>query len=190
MALKTKVKAGNITNLSDARYCAGMGVDWLSFPSNLVNPITFKEITDWVSGPQFILELEATTPIQSIKQYPVSIVEISFDQLMLINQMPSIAWIVKIPVSAWSSNKNELLKYKDHISHLVLELDAEDIQILEEITNFFRLLVNPSEKYQIAQLLSLPIEGINVTGEHELKPGLKDFDKLSSILEELEVIDY
>ena len=29
MPLKTFVKVGNITNLSDARYCAGMGVDML-----------------------------------------------------------------------------------------------------------------------------------------------------------------
>jgi phosphoribosylanthranilate isomerase len=59
MSLKTKVKAGNITNLSDARYCAGMGVDWLSFPAEKVNPVKFKEITDWVTGPQFVLEAEA-----------------------------------------------------------------------------------------------------------------------------------
>jgi phosphoribosylanthranilate isomerase len=50
MALKTKVKAGNITNLSDARYCAGMGVDWLGFPADVVNPDTFKEITNWVTS--------------------------------------------------------------------------------------------------------------------------------------------
>jgi phosphoribosylanthranilate isomerase len=31
MPLKTFVKVGCITNLSDARYCAGMGVDMLGF---------------------------------------------------------------------------------------------------------------------------------------------------------------
>ncbi len=34
MALKTIVKVGNITNLSDARYCAVMGVDMLGFCLN------------------------------------------------------------------------------------------------------------------------------------------------------------
>ena len=31
MPLKTIVKVGSITNLSDARYCAGMGVEMLGF---------------------------------------------------------------------------------------------------------------------------------------------------------------
>ncbi len=189
MSLKTKVKAGNITNLSDARYCAGMGVDWLSFPVHVVNPITFKEITDWVTGPEFILEVNETTPLQSIEQYPVNTLEISYRQLSLIDLMPSASFVITTPLSAWNSVKKELLKYKNKISFLVVELDDPDLHPLREITTHFKLLINQSDKYPIVELLLLPTEGINVSGESELKPGLKDFDKLSSILEELEVID-
>jgi phosphoribosylanthranilate isomerase len=189
MSLKTKVKAGNITNLSDARYCAGMGVDWLSFPANVVNPTTFKEITDWVTGPEFVLEVTEMMPLQSLSQYPVTTLEITCDQLTLIDQEPAMQWMVTLPLSAWGSVKNELLKYKDKISELVLDLDRLDHHELADITTHFNVLVNQSEKYPIVELLNLPIGGINVTGENELKPGLKDFDKLASILEELEVLD-
>ena len=189
MSLKTKVKAGNITNLSDARYCAGMGVDWMSFPAHEVNPVTFKEITDWVTGPEFILEMNESTPLPSIEQYPVSTLEISFGQLSLIDLLPEASFIVATPLSAWDSIKSELLKYKSRINFLVIELDSPGIHLVQEVASQFKVLINQSGKYPIVELLSLPIEGINVTGESELKPGLKDFDKLSSILEELEVID-
>ena len=58
MSLVTKVKAANITNLSDARYCAGMGVDWIGFPLSQVNPTVFSEITGWLSGPQWVVEFQ------------------------------------------------------------------------------------------------------------------------------------
>ncbi len=189
MSLKTKVKAGNITNLSDARYCAGMGVDWLSFPVPAVNPVTFKEITDWVTGPEFILEVNETTSLQSIEQYPVNTLEISYGQLSLIDLLPSASFIVLTPLSVWDSIKSELLKYKSKIRFLVIELDSPDLHQLADIADHFKLLINQTNKYPIVEILLLPIEGINVSGEDELKPGLKDFDKLSSILEELEVID-
>jgi phosphoribosylanthranilate isomerase len=189
MALKTKVKAGNITNLSDARYCAGMGVDWLGFPADVVNPDTFKEITDWVTGPQFVLELTSSTSLNSIPQYEVTTLEIPSDQLHLIDQVPSMSWMVTLPLSAWASLKNDLLKYATKISHLVVEMDGTDLQHLKESAAHFKILINQSEHYPIVQLLSLPIEGINVIGENELRPGLKDFERLSSVLEDLEVLD-
>jgi phosphoribosylanthranilate isomerase len=189
MSLKTKVKAGNITNLSDARYCAGMGVDWLSFPAQEVNPVSYKEITDWVIGPEFILEVNEAIPLQTIQQYPVNTLEISHRQLSLIDLLISSSWIVTIPLSSWDIIKDELLKYKSKIRFLVITLDGPDINKVQDIASHFKLLINQSDNYPMVELLLLPIEGINVNGESELKPGLKDFDKLSSILEELEVID-
>ena len=61
MALKTLVKVGNISNLSDARYCAGMGVDMLGFrvisgQEHYVSPELFKEIRGWFSGPSVVAE--------------------------------------------------------------------------------------------------------------------------------------
>jgi len=57
--LKTKVKVSKVTNLSEARYCAGMGVDFLSFPVSSVDPKTYQEITGWVAGPLFGVEIDS-----------------------------------------------------------------------------------------------------------------------------------
>ena len=189
MSLKTKVKAGNITNLSDARYCAGMGVDWLSFPADLVNPTTFQEITDWVTGPQFVLEVKQIMSLDEINQYHVSLLEIASEKINQMDHLPSFDWIITLPLSRWDVQKKDLIRRKDKISLLVLELDFLDRETVSDIANHFKILINQSDKYSLDRLLELPVEGINVTGEHELKPGLKDFERLASILEELEAMD-
>ncbi|MFM1835376.1 MAG: hypothetical protein RJA04_63, partial [Bacteroidota bacterium] len=48
--LKTLVKVSAITNLSDARYCAGMGVDLLGFPLGKISIDQFTEIRNWLAG--------------------------------------------------------------------------------------------------------------------------------------------
>ena len=65
MALKTTVKVSKVNNLSDARYCAGMGVNQLGFNiepdhENYTDPKSFKELADWVSGVEFVGEIEIT----------------------------------------------------------------------------------------------------------------------------------
>ena len=67
MSLKTIVKISNVTNLSDARYCAGMGVDMLGFSMdadspNYIDPKKFGEIRGWVAGVQIVGETTATDP--------------------------------------------------------------------------------------------------------------------------------
>ena len=62
MALKTLVKIGGITNLSDARYCAGMGVDMLGFhviqgQPNYISPESFQQIRGWITGPLIVAEI-------------------------------------------------------------------------------------------------------------------------------------
>ncbi|HYG20089.1 MAG TPA: hypothetical protein VD816_14225, partial [Ohtaekwangia sp.] len=73
MPLKTLVKVGSITNLSDARYCAGMGVNLLGFrvlegQENYINPKTFQEIRGWVTGPAIVAEIYGVTSAEELRQ--------------------------------------------------------------------------------------------------------------------------
>ena len=74
---------------------------------------------------------------------------------------------------------------------LVLDLDIADLQDVTDMAAHFKILINQPDTHSLADILTLPLEGIsiNVAGENELKPGLKDFERLASILEELEVLD-
>ena len=63
--LATLVKISNVTNLSDARYCAGMGVDMLGFSMDefspdYVDPSRFTAIRNWVVGVQIVGETTET----------------------------------------------------------------------------------------------------------------------------------
>jgi phosphoribosylanthranilate isomerase len=192
MSLKTKVKAGNITNLSDARYCAGMGVDWLSFPAREVNPVTFKEITDWVTGPQFVLEADALENSALVSDYSVSTIQISSSQLNWVNSVPGKEWMVSIRLSEWDKCKAELISLKLKISQLIITLDDSKNQHahLADIHDHFKVLIEfNNTEHSLNEILALPVDGINISGSSELKPGLKDFEALSSVLEELEVLD-
>ena len=55
MPLSTLVKISGVNNLSNARYCAGMGAGILGFcpepyHPDFVDPDKFKEITGWIKG--------------------------------------------------------------------------------------------------------------------------------------------
>ena len=65
--LSTKVILLNVTNLSDARYAAGMGVDYIGFSINPVsnNYVTagdVETITNWLSGVSLIGDIGSSLP--------------------------------------------------------------------------------------------------------------------------------
>ena len=89
MALKTFVKISNVTNLSDARYCAGMGVDLIGFSIDpdsdfYVSPEKAVEIAEWLAGVEFVAEFYGTD-VNNLKSriadYPISYVEYSRPEL-------------------------------------------------------------------------------------------------------------
>ena len=62
MPLKTVVKVGNISNLGQARYCSGMGVEMLGFRvlnghPEPMRPEVFQEIRGWIVGPRIVAEI-------------------------------------------------------------------------------------------------------------------------------------
>ncbi len=185
--LKTKVKAGNITNLSDARYCAGMGVDWLGFPVSDIDPKTLAEITGWVSGPQFVLEVTTQNPDQLLS-YPDTWVQIPFSQLNAFYHRKQL--IISLSLNQWTElNANPGIT--KNISMLVISnlsgTQESDRKILTEIAEHYDVLIDFDLcPYSIDQLLTLPISGITVSGNQEIRPGLKDYEALASVLELLE----
>lgn len=63
MALKIPVKAGAISNLTDARFFAAFGVDMLGFcfdpqSENYISPQEALAIKAWISGPQIVAEFK------------------------------------------------------------------------------------------------------------------------------------
>jgi phosphoribosylanthranilate isomerase len=184
--LITKVKVGNVTNLSDARYCAGMGVDFLSFPISLIDAKTYKEITGWVAGPEFGVEL-TTSGISQLQEYPASFISINAENLPLLNAKTDL--IVCVAASDWSTYRESITGQKERIRFIELaihSLDELTRQVISDASVNFQVLVKPEFTFDVHELLKLSIAGISLDGNDEARPGLKEYP-LAEILEQLEV---
>jgi phosphoribosylanthranilate isomerase len=197
----TKVKVGKVTNLSEARYCAGMGVDFLSFPISSIDSKTYQEITAWVAGPKFGIEVD-TENISALNEYKSDFIEINAAQLERFKENENL--IVSLEAGDWLTNKSNLLLSKSNILYLELKvksLDENTLGIINDITEDFKLLLKPESPSSILQpatnnqqlttanwLPSTPVDGLSFDGNPETKPGLKEYP-LSEILEKLELAD-
>jgi phosphoribosylanthranilate isomerase len=194
MSLSTIVKAGNITNLSDARYCAGMGVEIVGFPvegspHEVLDITKIKEIAGWISGVKIALEFRnLETDLKSIEEM-ISMVQPDYIQLP-IHLMEKLRKITNLP----------LLLITDSIVENILTGDEDFILFWGNIIENENLLKTYSLNYKV--LLSgkdinadsvkkiinaIQPAGIELQGGKEISPGLKSFDELSEILELLEV---
>ncbi|MFM7857070.1 MAG: hypothetical protein ACKO96_35380, partial [Flammeovirgaceae bacterium] len=72
MSLKITVGVGNITNLSEARYCAGMGVNYLCFPAERIDPENYKAITSWINGPLCVVDISRVESALTVFQSFIS----------------------------------------------------------------------------------------------------------------------
>ncbi|MFD2200633.1 phosphoribosylanthranilate isomerase [Shivajiella indica] len=208
MALKTFVKISSVNNLSDARYCSGMQVNLMGFNleesnKNYTSPEKFKEITAWLSGLEFVGEFELNHPeriLTVIKDYP----EIQHIQIqeeihlkMLVNT--GLGLIYKNQISTAEDLDELILKapsFKDHGVKLLLvsadlEIDGEIKSKIKSLAEICQVLLGFGFSADTVEELikETGVQGIEMEGGEEIKPGLKDFDELAEILEALEVED-
>ncbi|MBI1767971.1 MAG: hypothetical protein HYR67_06330 [Bacteroidetes bacterium] len=182
--LRTKVKVSKVTNLSEARYCAGMGVDFLSFPASSVDPKTYKEITGWVAGPLFGIEIDANPS----ELYTVDFFEVPFESIDRIPEGKKA--FVHLSVNEWFEKKSKLIENKEKIIAIELKIHSIDDakKIVEEASSKFDVFLKYHHSFDIDTILKLQITGICLEGNAETKPGLKEYP-LSEILEQLEMRD-
>ena len=208
MSLKTFVKVSNINNLSDARYCAGMYVNLMGFNleqshEDFISPEKFKEITDWLSGLEYVAEFETAHPdtilstLQSYEGIKYIQIQEEIHLKMLVNS--GYGLILKITIHEASELDEIIAKSNSYKSFgVVILLDSTSLELNDTVANKiselsskcdvllgFGLEADTIEK----SLNQTGVKGICLQGGHEIKPGLKDFDELADILEALEVED-
>lgn len=175
---------GNITNLSDARYCAGMGVDWLGFPATLDTKL-YKEITGWVTGPEFVLEVNKETP-QITESFAAEIIQLPWTRLNDFGKTARL--LVVVPINQLAEALPQLMQYRNHIEQLIISEVNEKSDLTQTKNNGFHMLVDlETSSIPLDSILALPVDGLVIRGSQELKPGLHDYSKLSEVLEQLEV---
>lgn len=194
MPLKTLVKVGNISNLSDARYCAGMGVEMLGFNvvegvPNYISPTSFQEIRGWLSGPLVVAELysaNANIIDQLIANYHPDLLELSVAELALVSNIDT-PLILSVDKDSFERHHQQIQQHKHRISFLVISFSDYNNDFCRELEKDFDILVASNDTTDIITLTKdVNVKGITLLGGKEIRPGLKDFDALASVLELLE----
>lgn len=206
MSLKTLVKVSEVNNLSDARYCAGMGVEMIGFSLDENHPkfielAKLREIALWISGIKVVGEFTG----DNIENINYLARELKLDYVQLNHTMnPDLLKQLDFPIIQKlildSANQREIKSYldlyKDKVSYFLLENEK-----LDSIFGYEEALIDWCKNYPILLGFGIKNEdlfkilhtiqptGIGLKGGEEIKPGLKSFDELSSILELLETDD-
>ena len=186
MPLKTLVKVGSITNLSDARYCAGVGVDMLGFnvvpnSDGYVSPSLYQDIRGWITGPAIVAEVYSSTPLDlthTLEQYAPAYIETSYEGFLSMKDAVSLPFIV-----AAESLSAQQIKSNAGVSYWIVSAQTADS--LKDFAE--KLIIRISSADQVSTILARePKPGIALTGSTEIRAGFKDYDDLSSIFDLLD----
>ncbi len=164
--LSRKVLVRNISNLSEARYCAGMGVNFIAFNLNKENKNSISlaqalEIKNWLAGVAIGIEGQSDEEVDG------------FD--FLINK------------SSASSNAdffeaNTSLLDKNH--QIICE--TLEIALSWQSKGFENIYIDTNEK-SMEEILNWPTDfGLVLYGSNEERPGFGGYDSLMDLLEALE----
>ncbi len=191
MGLKLSVKIGDVTNLSDARYAAGMGVDYIGFnidtrSDNYVTAQKFNEIVNWISGVGIIGEIGSNPP-DNLNEYTPFLIETN-DYAQVKHES-----IVRI-----NAKNLEIKTIKSHlitnnnILFFVLELAPQQIEHnISELSNLCKdhpIYLSSHFSETLLETITNQInpKGIEIKGGIEDQPGFKDYDGIADVLEWLE----
>lgn len=198
MSLKTLVKVSNITNLSDARYCAGMGVEMIGFvmdkfSADYTSPEKMKEIKSWVAGVQVVGETQSADYEEVkalVEAYEIDILQIS--EAGLLPQVADLGKPIILKLEFESAYLEEYLeRYNSFVEFFLVDggdfSDFARYTLKEYAFNYPIVLDFGITAEKVNELLEeMHIKGIALKGSNEIRPGYKDYDELSEILEVLE----
>jgi phosphoribosylanthranilate isomerase len=193
--LKTLVKVSSITNLSDARYCAGMGVDLLGFPLQDISVEKFTEIRNWLAGVQIVGEFSTHQPdviIAKVDEYKPDVLEIDTKVNLVAIQHITIPKILRVNIDT-DNLPAVFAASAPYVSQFLLVGETPDsLAGMEGSVEIW------SAQYPIILGLEIPesdleewveqssIQGVGLKAGDESRPGFRDFTDLMNILEKLE----
>jgi phosphoribosylanthranilate isomerase len=190
MTRKPIIYVSRISNLSDARYCAGMGVDMVGFvvdPSNAdyVSPARYQEMVGWIAGPARVLEIADGVNIKEIiETYRPELIHTSL-ALAEKNVFGGAPLIVEVEHTQYSNAMPQLYSLVN-VKYVIVTGYNEGAAITLP-AGFDVLIETKSSIHPAAKVLEQSgAAGLALQGTTETTPGLKDYDHLSKILEELD----
>ena len=168
-----KVIVQNITNLTDARYFAAWGVDYLSYNLHAASPYAIPlekimEIKGWVEGPKTLVESGSIDFLEGIDGH---ILEEAFSSL---------------PINKEAFFRTTLHNFIEGLpgGNYIVKAKADNLDILNKLTPDQLLghnLYLDITELDFELLDKLPDFGLIIQGGEEEKVGVKSFDELDKL---------
>lgn len=189
MALKTNVYISDVTNLTEARYYAGMGVSIIGFnatagSTSFADSKQFDAITSWLSGIQTAWQWHSapsTELAELVSSSPSDLIEICTLPL------PDQWQFLTKPVLIRTSSVEELQVIAGLPPNTLYGIVWEgEPSLLTPLSNDLLQFIQTKPPFdQIDSILNQD-KGISLNGIPESRPGWNDFDQLADLLESLE----
>ena len=195
MYLKYFVYVSAVNNLSDARYCSGMFVDYIgfNFDENSKNHITiekFNEIKNWINGPKIVGEF-GNSSWSHTRDY---LTEIDVDYISInyhFNNIKSLKkkLIINIPdLNEVNDNLEIITQNSSNIKAVTIdEFDESKIKHIKILRNYNVFMGKKETLVQTESVLTKYNFGLKLSGSEELRPGYKDYSNLSDTLEKITI---
>jgi phosphoribosylanthranilate isomerase len=205
------VKICGITNLADARYCAGAGADMLGFIQHkesprYVTPGTVQEINDWLYGPEMVgvfVNESADTVNRIADEAGFTMVQLHGTESVETCQAIERPVIKAFPVvhDAASDHLRPLIApYRDVVDYVLLDTASSSVwggtgesfnwRLVRELTDEFPvLLAGGIGADNVAEAVNtMQPRGIDLASSVEQAPGRKDFDKLADLFDAVDAL--
>lgn len=174
----------NITSLSEARYCSGMMVDFISFDLNPESPDfvdlkEFEEIKNWLSGVKILGSFNTNDIfkiIEALNHYKLDGFIFDENQKSMLDDLDSPIKILEIEnVENFESNLN--------VNFIILK-NIKINEIVQKWSKEYQILIG----YEFGNIDSKnqEIAGYAFKGSKEVRPGINNYDGLMEALEKLE----
>ena len=192
------VKMNHVAHLSDARYGAGMGVQWLGVQCSpgdcYLSSDAFSAIATWVVGPEFVAEITALSVLEArdwlqtrYTDYGISTVEIS-DARLLADLPAEIPFFYRQKLQT-AEDLQEVAALPRTPQQYVLSLDETWPKLRTEVLQFARthsvLLHAPLSLSEITALRG-KVAGLALDSTPEPRSGWQDYGFLAEVLELLD----
>jgi phosphoribosylanthranilate isomerase len=214
--LSIKIKAGSLTNLTDARYFSAWEVEWLGFnlsagEENAIAPLQVAAMREWVEGPKIVGEFSLSSKediLQQVADLRLDAVQVGmFTDLATVMdlsyQLPVIKEIVVEKTTTAGDIEFLLTHFAPHVSYFLLNFDKggfnwNDVQngeilnagIVQDFCQRFPILLGIGiQASELPSMLEyLQPAGLHLLGSEEEKTGVKSFDDVDELFEQLSLV--